>query len=362
VARSQAYVVILAGGSGSRLWPLSRSHRPKQLLSFGGDRSLLQSTFDRVAPLVTAGRVIVMTEQSHADGIREQLPELPPENVVVEPARRGTAGSLALAAAMIARRDPEAVMASVHSDAHIDDADEFRRTLAAAFDAADRTGQLVLMGIVPTSPSTQLGYIEAAGVLEEVDGYPVRKVARFVEKPELERARHFVSSGRHYWNPGVFVWRVDTILGEFGRLQPRIHDLVLRIAEATSRDGDGGALQTIYPSVPIETIDVGIMEKSDRVAVVPARFGWSDIGSWSEIFEALPRDEAGNASVGEHLELGSRDTLVISTSRPVATIGLTDMVVIETPDVVLVCPRDRAADVKKLVESLALDPERLKLL
>ncbi len=359
MARPQAYVVILAGGSGSRLWPLSRSHRPKQLLAFAGERSLLQSTFDRVVPLVSAERVIVMTEQSHADGIREQLPELPAENVVVEPARRGTAGSLALAAALIARRDPNALMASVHSDAHIDDADEFRRTLDAAFTAADRTRQLVLMGIVPSSPSTQLGYIEAADVLEEVDGYPVRKVARFVEKPVLERARQFVSSGRHYWNPGVFVWRVDTILAEFGRLQPKIKALVTTIAGS---DSDSGALAEIYPTVPIETIDVGIMEKSDKVAVVPARFGWSDIGSWSEIFDVLPRDADGHAGHGEHLSLGSRDTLVFSTSRPVATIGLSDIVVIETPDVVLVCPRDRAAEVKMLVERLALDPERSKLL
>jgi len=351
-------VVILAGGSGTRLWPLSRSHRPKQLLTFAGERSLLQSTFDRVRPLMPPERVVVMTEQSHADGIREQLPELPAENVVVEPARRGTAGSLGLAAAIIAQRDPTAVMASVHSDAFVEDVDEFRRTLAAAFDAADRTGKLVLMGIVPTSASTQLGYIEAAETLEEVDGYPLRRVSGFVEKPDLERARRFVSSGRCYWNPGVFVWRVDVILAEFGRLEPRIHELVVGIAQSQREPGDQGTLAEVYPTVPIQTIDVGIMEKSDRVAVIPARFGWSDIGSWAEIFAVLPRDKDGNATQGEHLSLGSRDTLVISTSRPVATIGLTDIVVIETPDVVLVCPRDKAQAVKQLVESLALDPAR----
>jgi mannose-1-phosphate guanylyltransferase len=362
VAVPEAYVVILAGGSGTRLWPLSRSHHPKQLLAFAGDRSLLQATFDRVRLLVPPERVVVMTEQSHADGIREQLPELPPENVVVEPARRGTAGSLGLAAATIAQRSPNAVMASVHSDAHIQDGDEFRKTLAAAFAAADETRRLVLMGIVPTSPSTQFGYIEGAEVLGEIDGYPLQRVARFVEKPNLERARQFVSSGRYFWNPGVFVWRVDVILGEFARLQPRIHELVTSIAKSEADDPNGGTLGEVYPTVPVETIDVGIMEKSDLVAVIPARYGWSDIGSWSEIFDVLPRDADGNATQGTHLTLGSRDTLVISTSRPVATIGLSDIVVIETPDVVLVCPREKAQDVKLLVESLALDPARKDLL
>ena len=356
------YIVILAGGSGSRLWPLSRSHRPKQLLALAGERSLLQSTYDRNVALVAPERVIVMTEQSHADGIREQLPELPPENVIVEPARRGTAGSLGLAAAAIAERDPDAVMASVHSDAYIADADEFRRTLAAAFEAAERTKRLVLMGIEPTSPSTQLGYIEAADVIDEIDGYSVRKVARFVEKPELERARQFAKSGRHFWNPGVFVWRVDVILAEMQRLQPRIHDLVREIAGDLRGQNGADTLARIYPTVPIQTIDVGVMEQSDRVAVVPARFPWSDIGSWNEIFDVLPRDADGNAVHGEHIGLGTRDTLVYSTSKPIATIGLTDMVVVETPDVILVCHRDRAADVKKMVENLQLDPTKIDLL
>lgn len=362
MARPHWYVVILAGGSGSRLWPLSRSHRPKQLLALAGERSLLQSTFDRVVPLVPPEHVLVMTEASHADGIRVQLPELPPENVIVEPARRGTAGSLGLAAAAIAERDPEAIMASVHSDAYIEDTEEFRKTLAATFQAADKTHKLVLMGIEPTTASTQLGYIEGAENLDEIDGYAVRKVARFVEKPKLERARQFLASGRHYWNPGVFVWRVDVILGEMQRLQPAIHQLVTRIAAALDTERGPNVLAELYPTVPVETIDVGVMEKSDRVAVVPARFRWSDIGSWSEIFEVLPRDKDGNVSQGEHLALGTRDSLVLATSRKVATIGLTDMVVIETPDVVLICPKERSQDVKKLVESLALDEKLSGLL
>lgn len=362
MAGPHTFVVILAGGSGSRLWPLSRSHRPKQLLALAGERSLLQSTFDRNVALVPPERIIVMTEQSHAGGIREQLPEIPPENIIVEPARRGTAGSLGLAAAIIHERDPEAVMASVHSDAHIADADEFRRTLTAAFAAAEQSRQLVLMGIEPTSPSTQLGYIEGGETLDESDGYTVRKVARFVEKPDLPRARQFATSGRHYWNPGVFVWRTDVILGEFARLAPRIHELITEIAHDLGKPSGAETLARLYPTVPIDAIDTGIMEKSDRVAVIPARFPWSDIGSWSELFEMLPHDAAGNAIHGEHVGLGTRDTLVFATSRRVATIGLTDMVVVETPDVVLVCPRERAQDVKKLVESMALDEQYRSLL
>jgi mannose-1-phosphate guanylyltransferase len=218
------------------------------------------------------------------------------------------------------------------------------------------------MGIEPTHPSTQLGYIEAADHIDELDGYVVRKVARFVEKPELERARQFAKSGRHFWNPGVFVWRVDVILGELKRLQPRIHELVRQIAASLATPQGAEVLARVYPTVPVETIDVGIMEKSDRVAVVPARFSWNDIGSWSEIFDVLPHDADGNAVHGEHIGLGTRNTLVYSTSKPIATIGLEDMVIVETEDVILVCPRSRAADVKKMVEHLQLDPSKADLL
>jgi mannose-1-phosphate guanylyltransferase len=358
----RTYIVILAGGSGTRLWPLSRSHRPKQLLALSNARSLLRNTVDRVTPLVPADRILVMTERSHADDVRRELPDVPEENIHVEPARRGTAGSLALAAAAIRDRRPDAIMASLHSDAYIEDDAEFRRTLDAAFVAADESRHLVLMGIQPSSPSTQLGYIEAGEVLQEIGSYPLRRVARFVEKPDLERARRFVASGRHFWNPGVFVWRVDVILEEFLRLQPAIQGRIAAIAPAFGSGSLRSKMADIYPTVPVETIDVGIMEKSDRVAVIPATFGWSDIGSWGELLDILPRDEDGNVSRGTHLGLGTRNSLVFASSRPVATVGLESMIVVETPDVVLVCPRDRVQDVKKLVEKLALDPERQPLL
>ena len=357
----RVFLAILAGGSGTRLWPLSRSQRPKQLLALHGERSLLQDTVERFAPLVPPDRVFVLTEGSHSEGIWEQLPDVPADNVLVEPVRRGTAGALALAAAVIRRRRPDALMVSEHSDHFVQDEDEFRRTLRAALNAADRTRNLVLMGIEPAFPSTQYGYIEAGETLLEGE-YPVRKVARFVEKPNLERARRFVSSGRHFWNPGVFVWRVDVILEEFARLQPVIKERVDEIASRIDGPDGTAVLNELYPNVPVETIDTGILERSDRVAVIPARFPWSDIGSWGELMDILPRDDAGNVVNGQHLGLGTRDSLIFATSRPVATIGLENVVVVETPDVVLVCPRDRVQDVKKLVERLALENDRHPLL
>ena len=358
----QTFVAILAGGSGTRLWPLSRSSRPKQLLSLVNDRSLLQNTFDRITPLVPPERILVMTERSHAEAVVDQLPELPPGNIFVEPARRGTAGSLALAASAIERRDPNALMASVHSDAFIDDSEEFRQTLGVAFAAADELRHLILAGIEPSFPSTQLGYIEGGELLKQDGAYSIRKAVRFVEKPELERARRFLASGRHFWNPGVFVWRIDIVLEEFDRLQPAIRDRIAEIANFIGSPRQSEVLNELYPTLPEETIDVGILEKSSRVAVIPARFRWNDIGSWGELLDILPRDAAGNVVRGAHLGLGTRDSLIFATSRPVTTVGLKDMIVVETPDAVLVCPRQRVQDVKKLVERLALDPDLRHLL
>lgn len=307
-------------------------------------------------------RVLIMTERSHADALAAQLPELPKGNVVVEPARRGTAASLALAASVIRERRADAIMASVHSDAYIEDDAEFQRTLLAAFAAADDKRSLVLMGIQPSTPSEQLGYIEGGDTVARYGDYPVQRVARFVEKPKLEQAREYVALGRYYWNPGVFVWRVDVILDEFRSLQPAIHAPVTQIARAMADSGNDSALRQIYPTVPVETIDVGIMEKSDRVLVVPARFKWSDIGSWRELLEILPHDEDGNVVHGTHLSLGTRNSLIYGTTKPIATVGMDDVIVVEAEDVIFICPRDRAQDVKLLVERLAIDPERRALL
>lgn len=348
------FIAVLAGGSGTRLWPLSRVHRPKQLLALTNERSLLQNTVARIRLLVPPERILILTEGSHADELREQVPEIPPENILVEPARRGTAGALALGAALIQKRDPDAVMASVHSDHFISNDAEFASTLGASMEAARSLGLLMTMGIQPSGPSTQLGYIEAAEQTASVGDRPVHRVARFVEKPDRKRAEEYLASGRFFWNPGLFAWRVDVLLDEFKRLQPGIHQAIVGLADALGTRSQDQVLEERYPLVPVETIDVGILERSDRIGMIPASFGWADIGSWAELYDVLPKDEHGNVARGEHLALETHNTLTFSPSRIIATIGVEDFVVIDTGDVVLVCPRARAQDARRLVELLEL--------
>lgn len=357
------YVAILAGGSGTRLWPLSRAQRPKQLLPLTGERSLIQQTFDRIAPLVPPERILVLTERTHADAIRAQLPAVPAANVLVEPARRGTAGALALATLWVEQRDPRAVLACLSSDHLIPDADEFRRTLAAAARAAAGGEYLLTLGIQPTQPSTQFGYIEVAEQVAEYDGYPVFRVARFVEKPQRAVAEEYVRSGRHLWNSGMFIWRVDTILEQFRELMPHLATTLAPLGPLLGTPAGERALAEVYPTVEVQTIDYGIMERAPNVAVVPARFRWSDVGNWAELYDVLPKDAQGNAVHGPHLTLDTHRSLIYSADgRPVVTLGVDDLVVVDTPDVLFICPRGRAAEVKRLVEWLEGDPRFQHLL
>jgi mannose-1-phosphate guanylyltransferase len=340
------HVAILAGGEGTRLWPLSRSSRPKQLLQLGGERTLIQQTADRLRPLVEAEQILIVTERSHAADLRAQLPELPDSSIVVEPTRRGTAAALLLAALHVNARAPGATWASVHSDAFITDDDEFRRTLAAAVEAAADGEHLVTTGIEPRFPATGYGYIQQGEELRRVQGFSLRRVVRFVEKPNLETARSYLRSGDYLWNPGVFVWKNTTLLEAFKEHQPQIY--------ATLSSAPLERIDEVYPEARRESIDVGIMEPARNVATIPARFGWSDIGSWAELWELLQRDEAGNVALGggRVLTAESQRNLVYANGRAVALVGVEDLVVIETDDAVFVCPRERAQDVRLIVRQL----------
>jgi mannose-1-phosphate guanylyltransferase len=340
------HVAILAGGEGTRLWPLSRSRRPKQLLQLSGERTLIQQTVDRLRPLVDAERVLIVTERSHADDLRAQLPELPDSSILVEPTRRGTAAAMLLAALHVEARAPGATWASVHSDASITNDDEFQRTLAAAVEAAAAGEHLVTTGIEPRFAATGFGYIQRGQELRQVQGFPLCRVVRFVEKPNLETAQEYLRSGDYLWNPGVFVWKNTTLLDAFREHQPVIFERL------TSVPLD--QVDQVYPSAPRETIDVGIMEPANNVATIPARFGWNDIGSWAELWELSPQDSEGNVAQGSGrvITADSTGNMVFAERRTVALVGVDDLIVVETDDAIFVCPRDRAQDVKLIVQRL----------
>ncbi|MHB1294375.1 MAG: mannose-1-phosphate guanylyltransferase [Anaerolineae bacterium] len=348
------HIAILAGGSGTRLWPRSRQNHPKQLLDLLGERSLLQQTVDRVLPVVPIERIYILTGPDHAEAIAAQLPGLPRENIFIEPTPRGTAPCLGLAAFRLRQRLPgSSVMVSLHADHAMVHEDRFRAALQASV-AQARKGDLVTIGVVPTFPDTGFGYVERGELLGEQVGQPVYRVVRFTEKPSLERAQEFVSSGRYYWNTGYFSWTLDTILGAFKNLQPALCTQLEGIASALASQAGAAEVSDLWNRIEPVTIDVGIMEPSTQVAVVPADPGWSDVGNWAALYDLLEHDAAENLVLGEgqHVGLGTTGTLIYGEGRLIATIGLRDMVVVDTGDALLVLPRERAQDVSRLVKEL----------
>jgi mannose-1-phosphate guanylyltransferase len=342
----ERFVAILAGGEGTRLWPLSRSHRPKQLLPLNGDRSLIQQTVDRLLPLVGPDHVLIITEQSHAADLRAQLPELPDSSIVVEPTRRGTAAALMLGALHVQARAPDATWVSVHSDSFISDDDTYRRTVGAALEAAATGEHLVTTGVEPRFPATGYGYIQRGDLIRKVGDFAVHRVVRFVEKPDAETAREYVSSGQYLWNPGVFAWKNTALLEAFRSHLPGVWE---PLTSAPLSDID-----RVYPNAQREAIDIGIMERAPNVATIPATFGWSDIGSWGELFELSAQQSDDNVVLGSGrvMTAESRGNLVFAEGRAVALVGVDDLVVVETEDAVFVCPRDRAQDVRMIVQQL----------
>lgn len=345
------FVVILAGGTGTRLWPRSRRERPKQLLGLLSTRTMLQQTFDRIVPLLPPDHIYVITNASYVDDVCAQLPEIPPEQIIGEPEGRGTAPPLGFGALLLRQRDPDSIMASLAADHYIQKEQDFREAVCAAEEIASRDF-LVTFGVKPSYPETGYGYIEAGEELDQVQGWRSYKVKRFVEKPDEQTAERFIASGNYSWNAGMFIWRSSIILEEIARHLPKLSRKLSALAEAGAVTGGEETFQSIWREMESETIDVGIMEKSSRVAVLPLDVGWSDVGNWASLLTILPGDGNRNVVIGDHIGMETTNSLIYSNSRLIATVGLSDMIVVDTDDIVLVCHKEDAQKVKHLVEAL----------
>jgi mannose-1-phosphate guanylyltransferase len=345
------YALIMAGGGGTRLWPLSRQSRPKQMLPLVEERTMFQVSVERLAPLLPPERIFIVTGRDQVDELRRSTPQVPAENFIVEPFMRNNGPAVGLATVHIQRRFPEAVVAVLTADQHIADKARFRRVLVAAGELAMQD-YIVTLGIYPSFPATGYGYIRRGEPLSLIDSFQTYRADGFTEKPDLPTAVRFLDEGLYSWNSGMFIYKASRIIDEYARQQPKMYRLLQDIREAVGRDTYQDVLDKAWPEMPKLSIDYAIMEGAYDMAVIPVDMGWSDIGSWATLFEVLDGDHNGNVIRGEgHITIDTKDSLIFSERR-VVTIGLEDMVIVDTDDVLLVSRRDRAQEVRSVVEQL----------
>ncbi|MEX2143467.1 MAG: mannose-1-phosphate guanylyltransferase [Anaerolineales bacterium] len=349
------FAVILAGGGGTRLWPLSRQARPKQMLHLVDDHSLFQMAVRRLENLFPPERILVVTNAQQAVELKQQVPELSAENFLLEPQPRGTAAAIGLAAAFLQKQRPGAVMAVLTADHYIANQAEFQSHMLAAQELAV-DGHLVTLGVEPTYPATQFGYIQMGEPLGEVGGYPAFRVQRFKEKPETAEAQHMLEAGHFAWNSGMFIWKTERIWEEFRQHLPDLYEALEAISAAWLQPDFEQVLNELWPRIASQTIDYGVMEHADDVVVIPAKgLGWNDVGSWSSLFEVMTVNGDGNVIIhDQHYSLDSHNSLVHGheKDRIIVTLGVEDLVVVDTGDVLLICSKNRSQDLRKVIDLL----------
>lgn len=347
------YALIMAGGGGTRLWPMSRQDKPKQLLPLVEDDSMFAATVKRLAPLFTPDRIYVVTGRSYFDRLHEDAPEIPVENFVVEPYGRDTGPAAALGVTVIQKRDPEATIAILTADHHISRKEDFRRVLTSGYHLAQE-GYIVTLGISPSYPATGFGYIRRGEQLKDIDGFSCYTSLGFTEKPNAEKALAFLASGEYSWNSGMFIWTAKQAMSEFQRQQPQMYEQFVEISKGVDTPEFEEKLGTLWVNIRNISLDFAIMENAQRIAVIPVDIGWNDVGSWGALYEVLKLDKMGNHYKGKspvRLFEDTKNTLVYSDKLTV-TIGVEDIVIVETADALLICHKDRTQDVKEVVNHL----------
>jgi mannose-1-phosphate guanylyltransferase len=352
----QIYAVIMAGGVGARFWPRSREKNPKQLLEIAGEGTMIQNTLRRLGNFVEPKNVFVVTNKMQKLGVMQQLPQVPPANILVEPVGRNTAPCIGLAAMFVQRLDPQGIMVVLPADHIIQDEAEFVRVLELGASVANASDALVTIGIQPNRPETGYGYIQVRD--DAADSRPsfmkegVFQVKTFAEKPNPQMAQQFLESGDFLWNSGMFMWRVDVILAEIQRSLPDLHEQLKMLEPALGTPMFEQNLERAYGMVRSISIDYGVMEKAKSVFVIRGDFGWNDVGSWDEVCRLAPKDECGNFAEGKIIAVNSKNTYVHAPGKLVATVDVEDLIIIQTEDALLVCKKEGSQDVKEVVDYL----------
>lgn len=346
------YAVIMAGGSGTRLWPISRETNPKQLHALVSDKPMIQETVERLTPIIDPSDMWVVTNESYVYRMRQNIPDMAEDHVVGEPFALGTTLAIGLAMLKVAQVDPKGTVVVAWSDSYISNQDAFIEALKLAEEAAQQA-EGVIIGVNPTFPATGYGYIKMGSPIRNIKGGDVFWIEDFIEKPDLERAKQFAKGWEYLWNPGIAVWRVDKLLGLFKKLRPKEYEALKRIEAHLGTKEEKSAIERELRDIPKLAIDYTIHEKADHLAVVPADLGWSDIGTWDSLKEVLPPNDGTNVTRGsEVITVDTEESLVFGDERLIATLGVKDLVIVDTGDALLVAHRSKAQQVKDLVEQL----------
>lgn len=348
--KNNFYVVILSGGAGTRLWPVSRESMPKQFHKLTSENSLLEETFNRVKVLTSIENIYISLGSKNVAETQKQLKEIKKENYIVEPESKNTAPSIALTTAKIFKKDPTAIIAIISADHTVTKVSNYQAALLkAAHFVEDNPEFLVTIGIKPNSAHTGYGYIKIGRKFQDI---PVYAVDEFVEKPDQATAEKYLSSGKYLWNAGYFIYRADKMMGMFENYAPNIYSGLKKILAAIDTTDEKNIIKKVFADFKKTPIDTAIAEKVDKIAVIPADLGWSDVGSWTSVYDLLFDKKNENVSRGHHVGVGDKNCLFFATDKLLATVGLEDIIIIDTPDATLVCKKDKAQEIKNLIEKL----------